>query len=407
MLITPQQALRIVIASARPLRPVLAPLAEALGLCLAQDIRADRDQPPADRSAMDGYAVRAADLAHVPGRLKLIGEVAAGSSPRLHVGPGSCAVILTGGNLPRGADTVVPVEQTERGATLPEEVVFLEPVRVGSHIRRRGEEAVRGRVLLTKGTRLGPAQIGVCAMVGKAQVKVFPRPKVAVICTGAEVRDVAQPVSPHELRDSNGPALQAAMADLGFPGASRCLVTDSPRAIASCLARAAKTAQVVILTGGVSVGQYDFVPEAIGRIGGRIRFHGVKMKPGQPQLYATLSGNRHVFGLPGNPVSVMTGFYELVLPALRRLGGAGEDACRPACMLPLAKPARSKGNRAYFALARLIATKEGPAAAPVESAGSADLIAACKADGVIVIPAGVTELPAGAMVEFHAWTTAR
>jgi molybdopterin molybdotransferase len=400
MLITPEQALRIVISSVRPASPVLAPLGEAFDLWLAQDIRADRDQPPADRSAMDGYAVRAADLAHVPGRLRLIGEVAAGSSLRLHVRAGSCAVILTGGNLPRGGDTVVPIEQTERAGG---EVIFLAPVRRGSHIRRRGEEAQRGHVLLTKGTRLGPAQIGVCAMVGKARVKVYPRPRVAVICTGAEVRDATERVSAHELRDSNGPALQAAMADCGFPGATRHLVTDSPQAIASCLMRAAKTAQVVILTGGVSVGQYDFVPEAVGRVGGRIRFHGVNMKPGQPQLYATLPGNRHVFGLPGNPVSVLTGFHELLLPALRKLGGASEDACRPACELPLAEPARSKGNRAYFALARLIATKEGPAVAPVESAGSADLIAACKADGVIVIPAGITELPAGAMVEFHAW----
>ncbi len=404
MLITPEQALRIVIASVRPLRPMPVPLADALGLCLAQDIRADRDQPPADRSAMDGYAVRAADLANIPVRLRLIGEVAAGSSLRLHVGPGSCAVILTGGNLPRGADTVVPIEQTERAGN---EVLFNLPVRLGGNVRRRGEEAMRGQVLLTKGTRLGPAQIGVCAMVGQTRVKVYPRPKVAVICTGAEVRDAAQRVSAHELRDSNGPALQAAMADRGFPGASRRLVTDNPQAIASCLARAARTAQVVILTGGVSVGQYDYVPEAIGRIGGKIRFHGVKMKPGQPQLYATLRGNRHVFGLPGNPVSVLTGFYELVLPALRRLAGASENACHPACELPLAKPARSKGTRAYFALARLIETKEGPAAAPVESAGSADLIAACKADGVIVIPVGVTELPAGAMVEFHAWKTTR
>ncbi len=402
MLITHEQALRIVLSSARHARPVLMPLADAFDLCLAQDIRADRDQPPADRSAMDGYAIRAADLAQVPARLRLIGEVAAGSSLRLHVRQGSCAVILTGGNLPRGADTVVPIEQTELAGN---EVVFRSPVHCGSHIRRRGEEAIRDKVLLTKWTRLGPAQIGVCAMVGKARVKVFPRPRVTVICTGAEVRDATQHVSAWELRDSNGPMLQAAMTDRGFPGVSRSLVTDNPRAIAACLARAARTAQVIILTGGVSVGQYDFVPEAVVRVGGKIRFHGVKMKPGKPQLYATLPGNRHIFGLPGNPVSVLTGFYELVLPALLRLSGASEDACLPAGRTFLAKPARSRGDRTYFALTRLIQTKVGPAVVPVESAGSADLIAACKADGVIVIPDGITELPLGAMVEFHAWKT--
>ena len=401
MLISPAQALRIVLSNARPLRPRSAALDGALGYWLAEDVRSDRDQPPADRAAMDGYAVIAADLRPAPARLRLIGEVAAGGRAVLRVRRGTCAAILTGASVPAGADTVIPVEQTESAGNV---VIFRARLNAGANIRKRGEEAARGQVLLQKHTRLGPTQIGICAMVGKARVKVYSQPSVAVICTGAEVRQVGQRTSPHQLRDSNGPALVAALAEQGFGGASRCIVGDDPGAIAARLKRALRSNHVVIVTGGVSVGRYDYVPEAIKRIGGKICFHGVRAKPGRPQLYARLAGKKHVFGLPGNPVSVLTVFHEIVLPGLRKLCGAGDDAaCRPILKLPLARKVLSKGNRAYFALARLLQTKDGPAVRQVNSKGSADIIAACEADGVIVIPAGVRELPAGAVVEFRTW----
>jgi len=393
-------ALEMVLSTVRPLKAIRLPLGKAAGCRLAEPIRSDRDQPPADRSAMDGYAVLARDLRRRPARLRLIGEVAAGSGARPRVRPGACATILTGGNVPPGADTVVPIEQTRREG---DEIVFETALPRGANIRRRGEEARRGATLLGAGALLGPAEIGVCAMVGKAQPKVHPRPRVAVLCTGAEVLRADQRVSAHQLRDSNGPALLTALADLGLRDTSHAIVPDNPRTIATRLARAARTRDVVLVTGGVSVGQYDYVPGSIERIGGRIRFHGVRMKPGRPQLYATLPGNRHIFGLPGNPVSVLTGFGELVLPALRRLGGAAREACRPRAMLPLAEPARSKGGRPYLCLARVVATDAGPAVAPIASKGSADLVAACQADGVIVIPADITKPPAGFVVEYHPW----
>ena len=403
MLITPERALRIILSHVWPLKAHAAAMEEALGCFLAQDVRSDRDQPPADRSAMDGYAVIAADLRAAPARLRLIGEVAAGSGGSLGVRRGSCAAILTGGNVPPGADAVVPLEQTDRDG---EEVVFHVSPAPGVHIRRRGEEALRGQVLLPRGARLGPAEIGVCAMVGKTRLKVHSRPKVAVLSTGGEVRDVGEPVAAHQLRDSNGPTLLAALAAEGLRDTARWIAPDDPKLIAARLKASLRTYRVAIVTGGVSVGRYDYVPEAVRRIGGRIRFHGVKMKPGRPQLYATLPGNRHVFALPGNPVSVLTGFHEMVLPALRRLCGAREDACRPTLKLALAAPIRSKGNRAYFALARIAPTEQGPLAMPVRSAGSADIVAACEADGVILVPEGIQELPAGSMIEFHPWTIA-
>ena len=404
MLIPHPKALKMVLSNVRPLKPRRMALDKVLGCRLAEAVRSDRDQPPTDRSAMDGYAVRAADLRRVPARLRLVGEVAAGGAARLCVRPGTCAAVLTGACIPPGADAVVPVEHTRPDGDAV--IVCIAP-QPGASIRNRGEEAARGDVLLPRGRRLGPAEIGVCAMVGKKMVRIHPRPRIAVLCTGAELRDTGDRVGPHQLRDSNGPALVAALAEQGIGDVLRTIVPDDPAAIAAAIRKAFRTHEVVIITGGVSVGRYDFVPEAIQRIGGKIRFHGVNMKPGRPQLYATRPGNRHAFGLPGNPVSVLTGFYEFALPALRRLGGAPASECHPMARLRLSAPARSKGNRASFVLARRVQTEEGPAAAPVTSAGSADLIAACGADGVIVIPEGTRKLPVGAMVEFHAWKTMR
>ena len=398
--IAPAGALRIVLANVRPLRPCRVALDEALHCRLAEAVRSDRDQPPTDRSAMDGYAVISGGIRRTPARLRLVGEVAAGSAARRPLRPGTCAAILTGAPLPRGADAVVPLEQAEREGDV---VTVRAAPAPGANIRRRGEEAARGDVVLRKGCVLDPAAVGVLAMVGKTAVKVHPRPTVAVVSTGAEVRDAGERVAVHQLRDSNGPALLAALAAMEVRDARRSIVSDDPAAIAALLLRNLRTNHVVIVTGGVSVGRYDFVPEAVRRIGGRIGYHGVKMRPGRPQLYATLPGNRHIFGLPGNPVSVLTGFHEFVSPALRRLGGANAGACRPAARVRLEAPVRAGRGIVRFVLARLVAAEEGLVAAPLHSTGSADLIAACEADGVIVIPEGAGELPAGTTVEFHPW----
>jgi molybdenum cofactor synthesis domain-containing protein len=402
MLIAPQEALRIVLSNVRPLAARRVPLGRALHGYLAESVRSDRDQPPTDRSAMDGYAVRSADLGTTPVRLRLLGEVAAGAAPRLRVRDGACVAVLTGACVPPGADAVVPVELTQRDA---DEVVVRAAVPRGAHVRKRGGEARRGDVLLAKSCRLGPAEIGVCAMVGRAEVKIHSRPRAAVLCTGAELCDVGERVGSEQLRDSNGPALLAALAEQGIVKARRTMVGDDPGAIAASLRRAVRTYHVVLISGGVSVGRYDFVPEAVRRIGGEVRFHGVGMKPGKPTLYATLPDNRHLFGLPGNPVSALAALHEFAVPALRRLSGAAETACHPVAWVRLDRPARSEGTRTYFAPAQVNHTKEGPAAVTVVSQGSADIVAASKADGVVVVPRGTSELPAGTMVEFHPWKT--
>jgi molybdopterin molybdotransferase len=399
-LITPEKALSIVLECVRPLKVTRKLLGDALGHCLAENVLADRDIPPADRSVMDGYAVRSYDLAKRPCTLRLIGEVAAGSDSRPRVRAGTCVRVLTGANVPPGADAVVMVEQTKEAEGL---VTFQDKVPAGTDIRRQGQEAKRGAVLLSKETILGPVQIGLCAAVGKAELKVYSRPDVAVLCTGEELRAVGDSVRAHELRNSNGPALLAALRNCGYAGVGVEVVPDDVRALTGKVKQATSKHHVLVLTGGVSVGKYDFVPEAVARINATIRFHRVAMKPGRPTLYATLAGNRHIFGLPGNPLSAMTGLHEFVLPALRRMSGVPRKECRPSVRLPLSRSLCTNGERVKFMLAQLLWNKAGPSVRPVKFRGSADLVAGAKADGVVVVPSGRQELPAGTLVDFRPW----
>lgn len=400
-MITVEKALATVLSSAQPLKTTRTSLCDASGCCLADDIRADRDLPPTDRSAMDGYAVRAADLTGAPCELRLVGEVAAGSSKRPKVTAGTCVTILTGAGVPPGADTVVKVEETKEKDGV---VTFLASAKRGQNIRVRAEEVKKGIVILPRHTVLDAVQIGLCASVGKARLRVYRRPTVTVLCTGRELRSAEARVLPHQLRDSNGPSLQGALKSVGCENVPRTIVPDEPRALCKALKAATAKHDIVILTGGVSVGKYDFVPGAITQIGAKIRFHGVSMKPGKPQLYATLSRNRHIFALPGNPLSVLNGFYEFVLPAIRRMSGVPAEYCCRKLALPLTQSVRARGKgREVFVLAKLVRSAKGLGVCPVDSRGSADLVAAGRADGVFVMPRGADEAPAGLVVKFQPW----
>ena len=399
-MIQPDAAWRLVLQHVRPLDKISLPLEKALGYCLAETVSADRDLPPRDRSAMDGYAVCATDLRPRPCVLRVIGEVAAGSPARPQVRSGTCARIFTGANVPPGADTVVMVEQTQEQNG---SVTIHSSIQRGANILKRGEDTRRGAALLAKGERLGSTAIGVGAAVGKANVRVHRRPRVALVCTGTELRAVSARVRAHELRNSNGPALVAALAQWGFPDTTQRQVADRVTALRSLLRRLLPRHDVVLFTGGMSVGKYDFVRAALEAEGAKVRFHGLAMKPAKPTLYATVGGNRHIFGLPGNPLSALTACHEFVLPALRRLAGYDPASCRPALHLPLAAPLRSKGGRVHCILARAVWAADGPKVQTVESKSSADLVSAGHADGVVIIPPKVKDLAAGAVVVFRPW----
>ncbi len=395
-------------AAWRTLMDCLSPLpagARALDACLhhylAQPVCADRDMPAADRAAMDGYAVRAADAALAPATLRVVGEVAAGSAARPALAPSECVRILTGANVPPDADAVIMVEDT----TSPDDntVTLLKPVTPGQHILRQGENARQGEVLLPAGAALDATTLAVCAAAGCVDLHVHARPRIAVITTGAELKQAGEPVGLHEIRDSNGPMLVAAVAGHGFGPAARVRVADDRVSLLAALRQALESSEAVLVTGGVSVGKYDLVPDAVREVGATVHYHGLAIKPGKPQLFATVGNNRYIFGLPGNPQAVLVGFHEFALPALRRLAGCPEADCRPLLRLPLQAEVRTKGPRQHYLPARMVHGGAGTAAEPIANAGSADLVAGSKAQGTIIVPAGVSRLATGTIVEYRPW----
>ena len=403
---TPDEAWQILCRELAPLPADSLPLSTALGHYLAAPLRADRDIPAADRAAMDGFAVRALDLEALPAQLRVIGEAAAGRPCPLTLAAGTAIRIFTGANIPAGADTVVPVEQTALGrfdGAAADAVTIAQPLPRGANIFRQGENARSGQQLLPAGSGLGPCQAGVAAACGHARISVHRLPRVALLQTGTELLPVSAAVAePHHVRDSNGPTLEAALIDAGIPVVQRTTVADERPATAAAIARALQQAEVVLLTGGVSVGQYDHVAGALADLGARLHYHGVAIKPGKPQLFATLAGGGAVFGLPGNPLSAIIGLYELVLPALRLLAGCPADACRPLLQLPLTEALTPDRKRQRIIAARL-APGAVTGAAPLPVVGSADLVTAALAEGAILIPPGTAPVAIGTPVAFRLW----
>jgi len=399
-LLTPHEAYAAIMGRTRPLGTCVRRLGDVFAHRLAADLRADRDLPPADRSAMDGYAVRASDLENVPIALSLIGEVAAGHPARPKVRPGTCVRVLTGANVPPGADAVAVVESTREAAG---SVTFHVSVKPGENVLKRGEDCGKGTVVLERGAMLGSAQIAVSAAVGRDRLKVYRRPRVAVLSTGSELRRAGERVAAYQMRDSNAPMLDAALRSRHVADVSSLVLPDDLRSISRAVKRFLRTRDAIIITGGVSVGKYDFVEQAVIASGATVHVHGVAMKPGKPMLYAAATANRHIFGLPGNPLAALVCVHEFVLPALERLSGAAPDDCRPAMNLQLAAPVKSKGDRQRFVPARLDCRENGLVAVPLEAKSSADLVTPAHADGHLVIPAGMREVAAGGRLEFRPW----
>ena len=383
-LLTPQQTWSVISEQIAPLGACALPLDQALGYVLAEPVRADRDLPPAHRSAMDGFAVRAADLADTPATLQVLGEVAAGSPAAPVVGPGTCARIFTGANLPPGAATVVMIESTREDT--PGRVTFAVPERRGANILCRGENARQGSELVSAGCLLGAIHIGMCAAVGRTEVPVIRKPRIAIITTGRELLDPRTAAGTHQERDSNGPMVAAALCAAGFSVALAARVSDDREAIVQTLRDALATADSVVLSGGVSVGAFDFVPAAVTAVEARTLVHGVAMKPGKPFLFALSRNGQPIFGLPGNPLSAATGLHEFVLPALRRTAGRTELECRPLVRARLREAIVNKPGRQRYVLATLAWTPSGPEVAAVPSQSSADLAAGARSDGVICPP---------------------
>lgn len=307
-----------VLAACDPLPVVSVPLAEALGRVAAEEVTASDAVPPFDNSAMDGFAVRSADVAGAPVTLPVVGTLAAGDAPDVVVGPGQAVRIMTGAALPKGADAVVMVERTTAldGGRSVEIGVAVE---AGTACRSTGDDIAPGTVVVVPGTVLSPGHLGVLASVGRSDVTVHPGPRVGVISTGDELVTGSGPLSPGQIRDSNRPTLCALVRRCGAEAVDLGTVADDEEAIADAFSEAAATCDAVVTSGGVSMGDFDLVKVVLDRLGD-MRWMQIAIKPAKPFAFGMVAGTP-VFGLPGNPVSSMVSFELLARPALRKMMG--------------------------------------------------------------------------------------
>jgi molybdopterin molybdotransferase len=357
------------------------PLVDALGRVLAEDVRADADMPPFDRSAMDGYAVRASDVSRAPVVLEVAGQVRAGQWPDQPLRPGQAVQVMTGAPVPAGATAVQPVEKT-RAIDGGRRVEVLEPVATGAHIARQGSEGHVGDDLLARGGTIDPATIAVLAAVGRAKVMVGRRPTVAVLVTGDELVEVWDSPSRGRIRNSNGYALMAQARWAGAEARSLGVVPDQTPLIAEAV-RDGFASDVLVISGGVSEGAFDLVEEVLARFDVGLLFTKVAIKPGAPLVFGR-RGDKLVFGLPGNPVSAQVTFDLFARAALLRMQGA-RVVSRPAVEVELLEPVTNRSGRRNHLPARVRLESGRLVAAPVPSVGSADVVAHARANALVVL----------------------
>jgi molybdopterin molybdotransferase len=404
-LISVEEARRRVLALARPLPEEVVPCGLALGRVLSEDVASEEDLPPVDSSAMDGYAVAAG----ANGELAVVGESRAGTPAARAVGEGEAIAISTGAQVPEGTGAVVPVERTRPAgaAAAPgraaERRVVVEPLPAGANIRRAGEDVRAGATVLHAGTPIGPAEIAMLAQVGRTEVRVGGRPRVAVVVTGDELVEPGEPLGPGQIRDSNAPALAALATAAGAAVTGRHRVGDSFDDTVRALRDALAEADVVCVSGGVSVGEHDHVKPALAELGVEQSFWGVALKPGKPTWFGATAGGELVFGLPGNPVSAMVTFQLFAQPALRALAGADPSHARVRARLDA--PVRLNANREQAIRVKLRAHDDGWHAEPTGPQGSHQISSLLGADALALVPTGDGELAAGEVV--HAEPLAR
>jgi molybdopterin molybdotransferase len=369
-------------------------LEDALGRVLSEGVRSAGDMPPFDRAAMDGYAVRAADVKEAPVALEVVGEVRAGQWPEVEVGPAQAVRIMTGAPVPRGATAVQPVEKTR---PLDEfRVTVLVPVEEGAHVAPRGCEVKKGDTVLARGRLVDAAAVAVLAATGHTRVRVGGRPRVALLVTGDEVVAVGERPGPGQIRNSNGPAIAALARLAGAEVLSLGVAPDCEEAIGEAV-RAGLDTDLLVVSGGVSAGDYDLVEPVLEEAGVTFFFTGVAIKPGAPLVFGR-RGRTLVFGLPGNPVSAQVTFELFVRPALLLMQGARAVA-RPRVAVELLAPLRNRSGRKAHAPARVRWEDGRFVARPVRSMGSGDLVAHARANALVVLDAGRTEAETGETAE--------
>jgi len=391
-------------------------LIAASGCVLAEPILADRDFPPFDRATRDGYAVRAADVAHVPASLEVVGEIKAGDSPdRFKIRSGQAVSIMTGASLPPGADAVVMVEYTKQAGN---SVGVLRSVSPGENFVPRGSEARQGQLLLDRGVRLDPARIAIAAAVGKERLQVFKKPRVGVLATGDELVEVAATPGPAQIRNSNSYSLAAQIGQSGGEPVVLPIAPDQPERLRA-LIEEGLSCDLLLLTGGVSMGKYDLVEQALSDLKAEFYFTGAQIQPGRPVVFgscpwgadapareendpnairqAAQKTGKYFFGLPGNPVSTMVTFELFVRPMIEALAGM---KLPPLIFLKarLKSEVRTKTGLTRFLPALLSGEFEHAEVQPVRWQGSGDIAALTMANCYLVVPPNRDKLDAGEWV---------
>ena len=390
-MISVTEAKKIISENVSPFQPVTLKLQESSGLILAEDVYATTDIPAFPQSSMDGYAFSFAGWKQHK-RLKISGEVAAGNNEMFKLTPGNAVRIFTGAAVPAGADTVIMQEKTqvENGELRIED----EMLRQGNSVRSKGSEIKAGELALEKESTLFPAAIGFLAGIGITEVKVYANPSISIIITGNELQQPGTPLQHGQVYESNSFALNAVLKQRSIQNIQILYATDKPEIVTATLKKALEQSDVVLLTGGISVGDYDFVLQAATECGVEKLFHKIKQRPGKP-LYFGKKQNKLVFGLPGNPSSVLTCFYQYVFPALEKL--SKRKLSLQIIKVPLGKAFQKTAGLTHF----LKGFYDGKTAIPLDSQESFRLSSFAKANCLIQIEEEVTSLNEGELVDVY------
>lgn len=377
------------------------PLIDSVNRILATDIRADGDYPPFDNSAVDGFALRSEDASASPSTLSVVADIPAGSAPTVSLQAGQAARIMTGAQLPTGADCVIPVEETDfdnrnAGTAAPKNIAFTKQMKAGENVRTQGMDMRSGDIVMKQGRTLKPQDLGLLATLGVAKVTVHKKARVALLSSGDELLEVDAPLEPGKIRDSNSYALAAAIVNAGADVIRLGVAKDTRESVTKLLDKAASEhADLILSSAGVSVGAFDFIKEVIDAHG-EMDFWKVNMRPGKPLAFGKYRGIPFI-GLPGNPVSAFVGFEVFVRPALERLNGK-MDGGRQTVKVRTAEEIKSDGRESYLR-AKIHTENSILSAALTGHQGSGNLLSLVQADALLIIPAGVKCVPAGSEVD--------
>jgi molybdopterin molybdotransferase len=376
------------------------PLAACVGRVLAEDIAAERDQPPFDRVTMDGIALAYADLAAGIRAFEVRGTQAAGAPPLTLTERGQCIEVMTGTPLPRGGDTVVPVERVQRSgntATVSADAV----VRAEQFVHRRGSDRTAGTIVLRAGMRLGAPELAVLAGTGRASALVADLPRVAVISTGDELVDAGKPVAAHQIRSTNDRAIEASLTQHRLGHVTRARLRDDANALAVAIDRLDAELDVLVLSGGVSMGQFDFVPSVLAELGAKLVLHKVAQRPGRPMWFGVSARGKPIFALPGNPVSTLVCATRYLLPALRQASGLPPA---PPELVEVTAPIEGSPALALFIPVTVSSSERGTLlATPHPTNTSGDFVTLAGTAGFVELAARNGTYPAGTVARLFRW----